>query len=63
MAAQNITSYDIHALVDNELEWEDEKRVRAYIRDNEEARKFYNELCRQRKLLQRWWAGTKGAFH
>lgn len=52
---QNITDYDIQALVDNELPWEEEKRIRAYITSNPDAHERYKELCRQRALLKDWW--------
>lgn len=55
-----VTDFDIQALVDNELPWEHEKQVRAYIKATPDAQKRYDELCRQKRLLQEWWA--KGGF-
>ncbi len=52
---QNITDYDLQALVDNELSWEEEKRVRAYVVSNPDAQRRYKELCCQRNLLKDWW--------
>ena len=52
---QNITDYDIQALVDNELSWEEEKRIRAHVVSNPDAHRRYKELCRQRNLLKDWW--------
>lgn len=60
MGTQVITDFDIQALVDNELSWEQEKSVRAYLEATPEAHKRYKELCRQKRLLQEWWA--KGGF-
>ncbi len=57
-----LTDYDIQALVDNELGWEEEKLVRAYIESNHEARKRYDELMRQKSLLRKWWFSKKGAL-
>ena len=53
-----VTDYDIQALVDGELEWEEEKRVRAYISSNWQALQRYHELVDQKNLLKKWWSGT-----
>lgn len=50
-----ITDYDIQALVDNELDWEDEKIVRHHISENQNAGDRYKELIHQKKLLKRLW--------
>ncbi|MGB4108032.1 MAG: hypothetical protein WBK55_09610 [Alphaproteobacteria bacterium] len=55
IVAQNITDFDIQALVDNELSWEKQKAVRARIHADPDLRRRYNELCRQKQLLQEWW--------
>lgn len=60
MSHQTITDFDIQALVDNELEWEQEKSIRAYLEVTPEAKRRYEELCRQKRLLQEWW--SKGGF-
>ena len=59
MDAHSITDYDIQALVDNELAWEDEKRVRAFLKENPNAYKRYKELAMQRNTLQNWWKNSK----
>lgn len=51
----NITDYDIQALVDNELDWEEEKRVREAIKYNSQFMKRYNTLKNQKTLIQNWW--------
>lgn len=51
----DITYYDIQALIDNELEWEEEKRVREAVRYNSQFMKRYNELKNQKALMQFWW--------
>ncbi|MCE7887570.1 MAG: hypothetical protein DYH13_08755 [Alphaproteobacteria bacterium PRO2] len=53
---QTITDFDIQALVDNELGWEEEKSVRAHIESDPDARHRYEELIRQKRLLLEWWA-------
>lgn len=51
----NITDYDIQALIDNELDWEEEKRVREAIKYNSQFMKRYNTLKNQKTLIQNWW--------
>jgi hypothetical protein len=60
MPSQTITDFDIQALVDNELGWEEEKHVWAYIEAVPDAERRYKELVQQKRLLQQWW--TKGGF-
>lgn len=60
MSQQTITDFDIQALVDNELGWEQEKSVRVQLEHDAEAKRRYEELCRQKRLLQEWW--SKGGF-
>ncbi len=59
MNTQYFTDYDIQALLDNELSWEDEKRVREFINRNPPVKKRYEELERQKKLLKAWWSTQK----
>ncbi len=49
-----ITDYDIQALIDNELKWEEEKRIRSFINSNPTALKRYTELKEQKTLLLKW---------
>lgn len=55
MDNDTIDDFAIQALVDQQLDWESEKRVRAYMQMNPVARKRYDELCRQRDMLRSWW--------
>jgi hypothetical protein len=58
MMNQSVTDFDIQALADDELEWEEAKRVRAHLDTNPDAQRRYNELCRQKNLLKVWWKRT-----
>lgn len=50
-----INDYDIQALVDNELDWEDEKRIMSAIQGDPKAVSRLQELQSQKLLLQNWW--------
>jgi len=50
-----ITDNDIQALIDNELDWEQEKQVRRAINNNSIFTDLYNALKSQKQLLQIWW--------
>ena len=52
----NITEMDIQALVDNQLEWETAKNVLHFIDQTLWAQKYYEQLVRQKKMLNTWWA-------
>lgn len=54
-----VSDMDIQALVDNELTWEDEKRVRSYIAGDASAKARYEMLRRQKILLKEWWDSKK----
>ena len=56
-----VTDLDIQALIDNELEWEEEKRVRAFIANNACAKKRYEELKEQKNLILKW--ASNSFFH
>ena len=49
----DITHQDIQALIDNELDETDAKRVCAYLHINASAHTYYNKIRQQKKLLQR----------
>lgn len=49
-----ITDYDIQALIDNELDWEEQKRVRKAIQENPFLLRRYNEYTKQKNLIQKW---------
>lgn len=53
--ASIISDYDIQALVDNELDWESQKRIEWQIQNDPQLQSRYTELMRQKKLLQNWW--------
>ena len=54
-AMKTITDYDIQALVDNELEYETAKKIRTRINNSPDACNRYQELIKQKHLLQEWW--------
>lgn len=49
-----ITDMDIQALVDNQLDWEEEKRVRRHLFQSPEAQRRFDELRQQKQILQMW---------
>lgn len=53
---KNITDLDIQALIDNELDWEEEKKVREAIKYNSHFLKRYQTLIKQKQTLISWWA-------
>jgi hypothetical protein len=48
--------YDIQALVDSQLGWEEEKRIWQAIERNPALHRRYDEVVAQKKLLLAWWA-------
>ncbi len=61
MVSPLITDYDIQALIDSELDWEEEKRVRQHIQDNPQVRERYSALLRQKQLLRTWFSHGKNS--
>ncbi len=55
--SDDVTDYDIQALVDGQLEREEEKRIWCHIEKNSLHLRRYEELVAQKKLLLMWWAG------
>ncbi len=55
-----VNDFDIQALVDSQLGWEDEKRIWKEIENNPALKRRYDELVTQKKLLLQWWAGEDG---
>lgn len=49
-----ITDLDIQAFIDNELDEEEEKRIKLFIESNACAKMRYNELKEQKALIQKW---------
>ncbi|NCT41471.1 MAG: hypothetical protein GW778_07420 [Alphaproteobacteria bacterium] len=56
---RTFTDYDIQALIDNELNYEDSKVVRNYIQKNKDALKRHDTLAQQKRMLQSWWKYKK----
>lgn len=52
----DVTDYDIQALVDGQLDRDEEKRVWSHIEQNSLHMRRYEELVAQKKLLLSWWA-------
>jgi anti-sigma factor RsiW len=59
MDINDITDYDIQALVDNELDPKDAARVRTFIERNPEALKRYKALIHQKEVLSMWWKQSR----
>ena len=51
-----VTDYDIQGLVDGELNPEEEQHVLSYLERNSDARQRYEELWKQKMLLQKWYS-------
>lgn len=56
MHPERITSQDIEALVDNQLDPARAARVRAHLQRQPRLQRDYQRLLGQKQLLQRWWA-------
>ena len=50
-----ITEFDVQALVDSHLTWEEEKRVWQGICSNPALKDYYVQIIAQKKLLAAWW--------
>lgn len=55
----NITDYEIQALIDNELDQETEKHIRSIINKNPAYLNRYNELLKQKKIIQNWFSSKQ----
>lgn len=55
--SDDVTDYDIQALVDGQLESDEEKRIWRHIEKNSLHLRRYEELVAQKKLLLMWGAG------
>lgn len=55
MVTDKIPDYAIQALVDDELDWQEEMRIKELLKDDEDARLRYQELMQQKQLLKNWW--------
>ena len=54
-----VSDLDIQALVDNELDEENQARVIKYLSHNLKARQRYEQLLAQRQKLQEWWRSSR----
>jgi len=54
-----VTDMDIQALVDNQLNWEEEKRVRRHLFQSPDAQKRYDQLRQQKQIMLMWWQERK----
>jgi hypothetical protein len=61
LSARQTDDFDIQALVDSQLGWEEEKRVWSEIEANPQLRRRYDELVAQKRLLLQWWASEDDA--
>lgn len=52
----NVSDYEIQALVDGQLDREEERRVWNEIQHNSLFMRRYEELVAQKKMLLSWWA-------
>jgi hypothetical protein len=55
MTTVPITEFEVQALIDSQLNWEEEKRVRKELETNVHLREYYEMLLEQKKLLVLWW--------
>ena len=60
-----ITDLDIQALVDNadRLTIEEHRRLTAIITNDHILKKRYDDLIRQKELLQAWWEESRRQLH
>lgn len=56
MEHKPIDDFDIQALVDAQLGWEDEKRVWMAVQSNPQYLQRYQQLVNQKKALSLWWS-------
>jgi hypothetical protein len=53
------TDLDVQALVDSQLDWEEQKQVWSWIDKDPALYARYQELMTQKKLLLAWWKSEK----
>ncbi|MDP2206512.1 MAG: hypothetical protein Q8K65_09425 [Alphaproteobacteria bacterium] len=56
MHGDRITSQDIEALVDNQLDPARAARMRRLLTRQPHLQRHYQQLVTQKQLLQHWWA-------
>lgn len=50
-----ITEFDVQALVDSHLSWEEEKQVLSCMRGDPALEAYYKQIVVQKKLIISWW--------
>ncbi len=60
MQVSPITELDVQALVDSQLNWEEQKRVSQGIRRSLALTAYYTRIVAQKKLLLLWWQNEPG---
>ena len=50
-----ITEFDVQALVDSQLTWEEEKQVWHEMRGDAALKAYYRQIVAQKKLIIAWW--------
>lgn len=53
-----VTEFEVEALVDSQLSWEEEKYVRQEMARNPLLRAHYEQVLWQKKLIVAWWLET-----
>ena len=51
--------FSIQALIDDELDEREAKRILFYVENDEKAYEMYKEILTQKNLLNIWWQNTK----
>jgi hypothetical protein len=59
MTSIPVTEFEVQALIDSQLDWEEEKRVRKELENNPFLRDYYRRMLEQKKLLVLWWESDK----
>jgi hypothetical protein len=60
MRALPVTEFDVEALVDSQLSWEEEKHVLQEVQRNPALLRHYTQIVAQKKLLIAWWQRETG---
>ena len=58
--SDDINDFDLQALLDNELNEQEQNYVREHIAQNTRAQRRYEELKQQKATLLQWWQSHKG---
>tara|TARA_B100001989_G_C24513087_1_gene451531 strand:+ start:480 stop:665 length:186 start_codon:yes stop_codon:yes gene_type:complete len=52
---KNISDFDIQALIDGELDLDEEYELLALLENNQAMQQHLEDLLLQKKMLQLWW--------